>query len=232
MRDFRSLPQPVLDRLGADPVPGVDIVRTFRGRDARMEERLGRFEVRVAEDGSPIVEGYASSSEVWYDVYGGPEFGGWRERIARGAYQPAIDRGDDVRLLVNHGGLPLARTTSGTLELSEDAIGLHSVTPRGIDMSNPAAQELVSVMRRGDADQMSFAFQIARDGDEWNRDYTERTIGEFAGLFDVSVVTYPANPATGAVVRSDEPALVEAAPSGRPLVLARALIDAHRSFSA
>lgn len=207
MRDLRSLPEAVLERLGADPIPGVDIVRTFRGRQTRMEERLGRFEVRATEDGAPILEGYASSSDVFYDVYGGPELGGFRERIVRGAFQPAIDRGDDVRLLVNHDGLPLARTKSGTLELSEDAIGLHMVTPRGIDMANPLAQEIVSVMQRGDADQMSFAFMVARDGkgwmQEWNSDYTERSIFGL-DLFDVSVVTYPANPATGAIVRSDE----------------------------
>lgn len=228
MPDLRSLPDAVLERLGDDPIPGVDIVRTFRGRPTRMEERLHRIEVRADEDGAPVIEGYASTTDVWYDVYGGPPYG-WRERIARGAFQRAIERGDDVRLLINHDGLPLARTTSGTLTLDEDGIGLHMVTPDGVDMASPAAQELVSAMRRGDADQMSFAFMVDVDDngqrmETWNSDYTERTITG-VGLFDVSVVTYPANPATAAQVRSSEP--VDSEPvEGRSLDVLRLQIEA------
>jgi hypothetical protein len=54
-------------------------------------------------------------------------------------------------------------------------------------------------MRRGDLDQMSFAFAVVRQ--EWSQDYTQRTINE-CRLFDVSVVTYPASPSTTADLRS------------------------------
>ena len=48
--------------------------------------------------------------------------GQWMERIAPGAFTNAIGR-DDVTFLINHEGLPLARTRSGTLELFEDQRG-------------------------------------------------------------------------------------------------------------
>jgi hypothetical protein len=71
-------------------------------------------------------------------------------------------------------------------------------------------------MDRGDLDQMSFAFKATRQA--WSSDYSERTISEFKG-FDVSVVTYPANPATVVKMRSDAPA--PEVRGGRSLALAR-----------
>ena len=87
-----------------------------------MENRESRistsFEVRSEDDGVAVVEGYAA---VFNEdtVIGGQ----WQERIAQGAFTNAIGR-DDVVFLINHAGLPLARTRSGTLELSEDERGL------------------------------------------------------------------------------------------------------------
>jgi hypothetical protein len=233
IHDVRSLPVAVLERLGiadvgSDPLPGVDLVRQFRGRPYRMEERLHPIEVRSTEDGDPIIEGYASSTEVAYDVWGGPPYG-WSETIARGAFDRALQRGDDTRLLVNHEGIPLARTRSNTLTLSEDAIGLRIETPNGVDLGSPNTQTLVSAMRRGDIDQMSMAFMIDTDDngmrmEQWNSDYTERRITGVV-LFDVSVVTYPANPATAAVLRTDESVSER---RGLPLVLARAYAEIAR----
>lgn len=233
--DLRNLPDPVLARLDAagvdGPTPGVDLVTTYRGRDHRLEERRGPVEVRETDDGAPIFEGYASSTGVWYDVFGGPASGwGWREQIAPGAFAAALDRGDDTRLLVNHDGLPIARTQSGTLQLDEDSIGLHVVTPTGLDMANPTVQEVVSGMRRADVDQMSFAFTVDSDDDgmrleSWNEDYTERIIRQVR-LYDVAVVTYPANPATAAQLRADF--VLHEPRRGMPLVLARALVEAER----
>ena len=81
-----------------------------------MENRESRistsFEVRSEDDGVAVVEGYAA---VFNEdtVIGGQ----WQERIGEGAFTGAIWR-DDLVFLINHGGFPLARTGSGTLELS------------------------------------------------------------------------------------------------------------------
>lgn len=165
--------------------------------------RLADVELRMDDD-IPVLEGYALVYEYKYDIGGGPEEGGFTEVIARGAAAKSAGEAD-VRLLVNHDGVPLARSRGGqgTLQLKSDDVGLK--VRAELDPSNPTVQELRSAMNRGDLDQMSFAFKVPRgEGrQEWSSDYLLRTIREVQ-LFDVSVVTYPANPATVAKLRSDE----------------------------
>jgi len=234
MPDLRQLPVEVLERLAAaqkerglgegdDPIPGVDAVINYKGRTFRLEERRSPVEVRQAADGSPIIEGYACATGVWYDVYGGPPWG-WEEMVERGAFKRSLERKDDVRLLINHDGLAIARTKSGTLTQTEDKIGLHIVTPSGIDMANPKVQELVSGMQRGDTDEMSFSFKIDVDAEgkrleRWNKDFTKRWI---SGIwqYDSAIVTYPANLATHVIVKTED---IEAETGGMPLELALAL---------
>lgn len=218
MTDRVNLPDAVRARL-AD---AADVTTTVRSGSTE-EQRRAPFEVRVAEDGTLSIEGYASSTESAYDVAGGAPYG-WSEVIARGAFKKALAERDDVRLLVNHDGVPLARTKSGTLSLVEDEVGL-LVRAEGLDLSNPTVQEVRSALERGDIDEMSFAFRATRQ--EWNDDYTERRITEVR-LFDVSIVTYPANPATHVqTIRSDEAQAPVAV--GMPLGLAVATADALRA---
>jgi HK97 family phage prohead protease len=191
--------------------------------------RLADVELRMDGD-TPVLEGYALVYEYRYDVAGGPEAGGFTEVISRGAAAKSAGEAD-VRLLVNHDGVPLARSRGGegTLELESDDIGLK--VRAELDPSNPTVQELRSAMNRGDLDQMSFAFRIPKgEGrQEWSKDYSLRTIREVQ-LFDVSVVTYPANPATVAKLRNDEAPQAEEATdevvaTGRRLDVARAQFD-------
>ena len=77
--------------------------------------------IRKADDGKPsrTITGYASKFETWSE----PIYGWFKEQIARGAF----DKTDmsDVVMVFNHdiSGI-LARTTSGTLKLSVDKVGL------------------------------------------------------------------------------------------------------------
>jgi HK97 family phage prohead protease len=185
--------------------------RTADGIDVPELEhrRLADVELRMDDD-IPVLEGYALVYEYKYDIGGGPEEGGFTEVIARGAAAKSAGEAD-VRLLVNHDGVPLARSRGGqgTLQLKSDDVGLK--VRAELDPANPTVQELRSAMNRGDLDQMSFAFKVPRgEGrQEWSSDYSLRTIREVQ-LFDVSVVTYPANPATVAKLRSDEAPVEEA----------------------
>ncbi len=63
------------------------------------------------------MSGYASLSATPYDM------GSYEEQISPGAFASLSSR-PDVQLLVNHEGLPLARTTNGSLMLREDDKGL------------------------------------------------------------------------------------------------------------
>lgn len=152
------------------------------------------FSVREDGDGGTWLEGYASTFNQPYDM------GWYRETVAPGAFSRTLGRSPDVRLLINHDGLPLARTSSGTLQLEQDSIGLR-VRAR-LDASDPDVSRLLPKMGRGDLGEMSFAFRIdGREGQAWNGDMTERTLKSLdLNNGDVSIVTYPANPHTSAAL--------------------------------
>jgi hypothetical protein len=213
-------PEPVVE---VEPVPVVEIdgyKRGVNGIDVPQREvrKLEKLEVRATPDGGAILEGYATVYDYAYSI-GDVDRGGFMETIVKGSAAKSAAEAD-VRLLINHEGIPLARTRSGTMTLESDDIGLR-VTAQ-LDPQNPLSASLRSAMERGDMDQMSFAFRVLRD--EWNSDYSERKIYELK-LFDVSMVTYPANPATVAKVRSDDTQDSEQA-AGRSVEMAKRQLEA------
>lgn len=162
------------------------------------ERRFQRFDARATAS-SRTLRGYAALFNSWSETLGGGRLGGFRERFMPGAFAAAL-RVSDVRALVDHDPSKiLARNTSGTLQLREDDIGLLV----NIDVPRTSlGNDILESVSRGDVSQMSLAFTIADGGDEWNADFTERTIHEVDKLFDVSVMTYPAYTATSIGVRS------------------------------
>lgn len=159
-----------------------------------IEIRAGLpFELR-ADDGEPVrVEGYAAVFNERADI------GGYFiEMFAPGAFSEALTR-DDVVFLANHAGLPMARTSSGTLSLSEDERGLMMSTE--LDAEDPDVCCIVPKMRRGDLNKMSIAFISERE--EWDEtgDVPVRRILQ-AGLRDVSIVNFPAYDGTDIGLRS------------------------------
>jgi HK97 family phage prohead protease len=154
-----------------------------------------RLEIRSQGSGSLLLTGPASVTESPYDM------GFYEETIARGAFKRSLNDPDvvDVSLLIGHAGLPLARTKSGTLRLSEDDVGLY--TEADLDPNDPDVARIVHKMQRGDLSDMSFGFKVMEQ--TWSDDYTKRRI-TMVNLHrgDVSIVTHGANPATSASVRS------------------------------
>ena len=129
---------------------------------------------------------------------------GWHEVIAPGAFTRSLQRQDDVRALVNHDpNLLLGRTKSGTLQLSESKAGLDFLVTLPDTSTGRDTWQLV---KRGDWDMCSFAFQVdGPGGDDWQDDGWTCTDEECCRkstplrtlrnlrLFDISpVVTYPA----------------------------------------
>jgi uncharacterized protein len=128
------------------------------------------------------------------------------EYVKRGAFSKTLNDGADVRLLIDHEGVPLARSKSGTLALEEDERGLR--VEAELDPMNPDAARIMSAMKRGDLSQMSFAFRTIKDN--WNTDRSVRELREVQ-LFDVSVVTFPAYEETVAELRKrNEPVTIAA----------------------
>jgi HK97 family phage prohead protease len=139
---------------------------------------------KIEADGDTVkVTGYAAVFNQQADIAGM-----FREQIAPGAFAKAVKR-DDVVFLINHEGLPLARTRSGTLKLSEDEHGLKIETE--LDLTDPDVNSIVPKMKRGDLDKMSFGFIPVKQEWDDSGDIPLRTIVE-ASLFDVSIVTNPA----------------------------------------
>lgn len=156
-------------------------------------------ELRAGAAGSDTLtlNGYACVTDEAYEMQ--DWLGAYTEVVRSGAFGKTLAEQADVRLLLNHDGLPLARTKSGTLRLAEDATGL--AVDADLEPRSGLVNDIRSAMERGDLDEMSFAFQVTRQ--EWSPDFTQRDIQEVR-LFDVSVVTYPANPATSAALRGVE----------------------------
>lgn len=139
------------------------------------------------------LSGYASMTETPYDM------GFYDETVARGAFSKTLASKPDVQLVTNHDSLPLARTSAGTMRLSEDAIGLR--VDADLDDEAIDAQQLARKIQRGDISQMSFSFVAVRQ--EWSKDFSSRRILE-ANLHrgDVSVVNQGASPTTFATIRA------------------------------
>jgi HK97 family phage prohead protease len=98
----------------------------------------------------------------------------------------------DVRFLVNHSGLPLARTTAGNLKLSDSQTALRfSAT---VDRRQNTAADLVIAIERGDVSQMSVGFLV--ETDSWDEEFTQRTVTRLSSLNDISAVTFAASPST------------------------------------
>jgi HK97 family phage prohead protease len=164
-------------------------------------------EARQAEDGTMRLRGYAA---VFNDASVPLPF---KETIAPGAFRKTLSETPDVRLLINHEGLPLARTKNGTLTLSEDERGLFMDAEIA---DTTEGRDLYKLVERGDVDQMSFAFRVIRQ--KWNEDRSVRTLTEVSlADGDVSVVTYPAYPTTTVEAREALQNAMDAIKEGRAL---------------
>lgn len=159
-------------------------------RETRM---CAGVEVR-AEDTGIRMAGYAAVYNERARI--GSEF---EEEVAPGAFDRALLEGDDVVFLVNHRGLPLARTSSGTLMLTADEKGLRMDTE--LDAEDPDVLAIVPKVRRGDLSKMSFGFIATRQEWDFSGDMPRRIIREVQ-LRDVSLVNRPAYDGTSIALRS------------------------------
>lgn len=155
--------------------------REYRSMELRV------LPIDGTEERSYMVEGYASTYEPYLlltiddvDYY---------ERIEPTAFNDADI--SDVVFRVDHEGRVYARTSAGTVQLWHDEHGLGQRT----DLSKTqAARELFADIEAGNYPKMSFAFTVAED--HFDRATNTRVIDRIAKVFDVSPVSFPANPTT------------------------------------
>lgn len=160
-------------------------------RENREYRNMPMVQIRKKEEGSNessfLVEGYASTFEeyVLFEMDGIQ----YKERILPEAFEGTDF--SDVVFLKDHEGTVFARTKNGTLELSVDENGLFTKT----DLSKTSAsRQMFEEIEAEMYTQMSFAFVV--DDDEYNTTEHLRTIRHITKLYDVSAVSFPANPTT------------------------------------
>lgn len=165
----------------------------------KLEYRIQSFEpleLEVREDGTKKISGYAAvfnSDSV--------DFGYFVERIRPGAFEKTLRDNPDVVALMSHDtGQPIARTSAGNLKISEDKRGLKfEMSP--IDTED--GRKAIEWVRSGVAKGMSFGFMPIEDNWSTKNGKNLRELVEVR-LYEISLVTFPAYPATEASMRSLE----------------------------
>lgn len=154
--------------------------------------RSGVYVARAAVQGNTLT-GYAAVFGVPTDRQG--QFPG-TETIARGAFTPCLEQ--DTLLTQDHNpGLLLARTSSGTLRLSQDDHGLY------FEADLPATtfgNDIRVMVERGDLNGASF--MAAFDPATMERTESGVVHNRFTRLVDVCVTALPAYVDTALAMRT------------------------------
>lgn len=180
--------------------------RATRGAEERSFA-FADIECRDNEaDDTVTFEGVASVVDKPYTVR--DQFGEFQETIRAGAFNKTLrDSKADVALFVNHQrtAIPLATRSSGTLELraNPDLAVLATLNGRRHDV-----QDVREAVRDKVLPQMSIGMRVPKARDEWNDDYSERTIHELI-LGEASIVWQGANTLTSSSVRSLDEVIAE-----------------------
>lgn len=153
------------------------------------------------EDGKPTkIVGRAAVFNKLSDPIGGAWGGGFREKIAPGAFSESI-ASDDVLALFNHNpDIVLGSSHAGTLRLKESRGGLD------IEIDPPdttAARDLMTSIERRDVKRMSFGFITQKDAWEFKdgKQPDERTLVKVK-VMDISPVAFAQYPQTKVDVRA------------------------------
>lgn len=122
------------------------------------------------------------------------------ERICKGAFKKAIERNDNVRILLNHNWCrDLGGTKDGNLELHEDNIGLHA-------RATITDKEVIDKAREGSLIGWSFGFKDREVENSVEQGIPIRDVRDL-DLYEVSILDstrVPAYEGTLISVRSDD----------------------------
>lgn len=161
------------------------------------------MEIRIKDD-SVEIDGYVNAIERLSKPLNS-RIGKFVERIKKGAFKRAIERNDDIHILLDHNwNRDLGSTKAGNLKLTEDNIGL-----RAHAVIND--KDVAEKARNGDLVGWSFGF-ADRDGgvDTYvENGMTTRDVNDL-DLYEVSLLDRTKTPAydgTLVTVRSDDVAL-------------------------
>lgn len=153
-----------------------------------------------AVEDDKIVEGYATTFEQPYRLYGFKDKNGTHEvyeQVSRSAFSDTDM--SDVIMQYDHQGRVFARLSNGTLSLDVDEHGLKVRADLG---GTEIGRQLYEEISGGYTNKMSFGFTVTDDDIVPDGDNYLRTIKAVGRLFDVSAVSLPANDLTEISARS------------------------------
>lgn len=172
----------------------------------KTDREYRTMELRAAEatdEKSYVVEGYATTFGDSYELF---RDGNYivMETVDKDAFKNTDM--SDVVFMIDHEGRVFARTRNESLKLDIDEHGLKTRTDLGL---TAASREVYEAIDAGLYDRMSFAFTVTKDRyEEEEKDdgsvILTRTILEVGKLYDVSAVSFPANPNTDISARTKE----------------------------
>jgi len=140
------------------------------------------------------IEGYATTFDTPYVIW---EWDGvqYKEVIDRNALNGADF--SDVIFQYDHQGMVFARNTNKTLIVEPNTTGLFVAGDLG---KTNASKDIYDGISAGLITKMSWAFTVSEES--YNKDTKTRTILKVKKVYDVSAVSYPANPDTEISARS------------------------------
>lgn len=173
---------------------------------ASKEREYRTMELRTSEQGeekSYIVEGYATTFNDTYELFRDDKY-----IVMENVDKDAFKNTDmsDVVFQIDHEGRVYARTRNKSLSLDIDEHGLKTRTDLSL---TSGSREVFDAIEAGLYDRMSFAFTVTKDS--YTKEEKEdgiviltRSILEVGKLYDVSAVSFPANPNTDISARSKD----------------------------
>lgn len=131
----------------------VNVGMEYREVDASSVSMKATGKDVVTITGQPIV--YSTPYTVRDSM------GEFQETMIPGCVTDVLAKGVDCRLLINHSGMPLARTTSHTLRLKDTPTAL--TMSADIDVRSQQGNDLLVAIERGDVSQMSVGMIVGRE---------------------------------------------------------------------
>lgn len=171
--------------------------------DEREYRTMSLRAAEATEEKDYIVEGYATTFDDTYELF---RDGNYivKENVDKDAFKNTDM--SDVVFMIDHEGRVYARTRNDSLTLEIDEHGLKTKTDLGLTASS---RDVFDSIKAGLYDRMSFAFTVTKDRyEEEELDdgsvILTRTILEVGKLYDVSAVSFPANPNTDISARTKD----------------------------
>ena len=168
------------------------------------EFRIKGTELRTVEGDTLNIEGYVNAVGRESELLYSPKRNKWfKEVMEPGVFKRALENNVDIPMLLEHDyDKQIASTSNGTLELTEDSIGLKF-------KATIQDQELYSSIKNGEINSCSFGFVCEEDEYEFVSNKEEKRYVKDIQLLEVSLVKNPAYIGSLVEARNMEMALQE-----------------------